>query len=48
MKDRITISLNSSTIKKVRKIQAEKLAKSTSNVSFSSIAEELVLKGMKK
>jgi len=48
MKQRITISISSEIIKKVRIIQANLIPKSTHSISFSSVLENLLIEALKK
>lgn len=47
MAERITFMLNSDIVKKLRKLQAKKLAETASSVSFSRIINEVLEKGLK-
>lgn len=47
MADRVTIMLNSDIAKKLRKLQAKKLAETSATVSFSRIVNEVLEKGLK-
>ena len=47
MAERITIVLDSNIAKKLRVLQAKKIMKSTSSVSFSRIINEVLEKGLK-
>lgn len=48
MSKRITISISDETVKKVRIVQAELIRTVDYSVSFSSVVEMLLKKGLKK
>ncbi|MCV0391973.1 MAG: hypothetical protein K5790_01625 [Nitrosopumilus sp.] len=48
MAQRITVMLDDEIVKKLRKIQADRIAKEAKSVSFSEIINEVLSKNMKK